>query len=1281
MRIISTLLVFLCLPLTSLYAQIDPLAFELGILDLNTTQVPLGAPTKSYASPDGLFFTTEEEGGKRGIIYYYDGREVKEIYRRFTNVGQVEFFFITSFNGGTMIVAAVTTADTGYYTHFYDEQNDSFNSLTNLGGGILDNYFLDGDKLLVQTGNARLASTDGSASGTVILGANNFLRTGHFYPYQGKFLFYAGDKVYLTDGTVAGTQVLGSFFSNGFENAFLVGDNYFYESDFALWKYDLTTNTSTKLTDVGEADELVPEDISHITPTTTGAQFIATNDVGGLEVWHSDGTIEGTQSLDLAPGSDSFVGSQTKAFELHNRLFFVGGDNSSVIYSSDGSTEGTRQEVVLDEAISSESWRLDLLGKTESGASYYTARTFNLTHFFTRTEVDDASSFTGGFNGDINGDLGAYFTENGVYVSGPDSLYYLDSEAATMTNIGQAQVEGYLGNIGESLLFTLNNNTRPGRKDLEPYSASPLSGSIISLGDIFPGGTSSSPQHIFERDGNYFFLAFNPNTFNGLYQTDGTPEGTFLAEDLLTQNAGSGFGPLIPAAGKLYFERDQIMWVSNGTLATSQSLDVLGEFWELIGEKADTAYFQSTSSRKILRTNGTLIGTEVFDLQQIIPNFLRSFPFEFIDDKFYSWTTERTDDGNFLTKLVAISASDFSITGTYFPITGASPSATGSITASGDILYAKRFADTGEDALFSLNLVTEETMLLDSDDERTVYYTTPFLSTPNRLIYTKGEGSESIISLYTLEEGVPLKIFEDVSLSSNNALFDYDGYSLLFTQQRIIRINADNSTETILEDPALGNFTQFTDGRILFSKTSETFPTLFRETWITDGTTSGTELFVGAAPGINSEEPYQFIRPFLLMRETSPEGSAIFLYNYEAEEFTWPQQPEPESFFSGVPVAFQDKFYFASNNAQVGRELHFLEFDYPQGATVNAYHDRNRNDMQDPDEPGINNISFIATTDNHEERVFTNENGYAAFVLDPETDYSITAVPAGCWQLISPPDDATVNFRSGEVISLNYGFSEATGNPDLNVLLSSAQPRCGFTVPFWLNILNTGCQELSGTASLQLPEGVIFVSGEGNPTVTDNVVSWPFSDIAPQGVTQLRVLLTLPGEEAVGEVIPITASATALNEVQDILATNSFNYAQVLSCAIDPNDKQVLPARQEPSNSNYTQFDETLIYTIRFQNTGTDTAFNVLLKDRLATRLDYSSFKPLTSSHDFHASIRGRNLEFFFENIMLPDSNVNEPLSHGFVTFEIKLDGERSIGALIRNEADIYFDYNSAIRT
>jgi uncharacterized repeat protein (TIGR01451 family) len=167
----------------------------------------------------------------------------------------------------------------------------------------------------------------------------------------------------------------------------------------------------------------------------------------------------------------------------------------------------------------------------------------------------------------------------------------------------------------------------------------------------------------------------------------------------------------------------------------------------------------------------------------------------------------------------------------------------------------------------------------------------------------------------------------------------------------------------------------------------------------------------------------------------------------------------------------------------------------------------------------------------------------------------------------------------------------------------------------------------------------------------------------------------------VGEAIQITASAVALGEAQDTLARNSFDYTQVLSCAIDPNDKQVLPARPEPSNSNYTQFDETLIYTIRFQNTGTDTAFNVLLKDRLANRLDYCTFKPLTSSHEFRSSIRDRDVEFFFKNIMLPDSNVNEPLSHGFVTFEIKLDGERTIGALIRNEADIYFDYNEAIRT
>ena len=56
-------------------------------------------------------------------------------------------------------------------------------------------------------------------------------------------------------------------------------------------------------------------------------------------------------------------------------------------------------------------------------------------------------------------------------------------------------------------------------------------------------------------------------------------------------------------------------------------------------------------------------------------------------------------------------------------------------------------------------------------------------------------------------------------------------------------------------------------------------------------------------------------------------------------------------------------------------------------------------------------------------------------------------------------------------------------------------------------------------------------------------------------------------------------------------------------------------------------------------------------------------------------------ISFRFENIMLPDSNVNELASHGFVKFKIDLIEGLDIGTEIHNYAKIYFDENPAIIT
>jgi hypothetical protein len=56
-------------------------------------------------------------------------------------------------------------------------------------------------------------------------------------------------------------------------------------------------------------------------------------------------------------------------------------------------------------------------------------------------------------------------------------------------------------------------------------------------------------------------------------------------------------------------------------------------------------------------------------------------------------------------------------------------------------------------------------------------------------------------------------------------------------------------------------------------------------------------------------------------------------------------------------------------------------------------------------------------------------------------------------------------------------------------------------------------------------------------------------------------------------------------------------------------------------------------------------------------------------------------MTFRFDEIMLPDSNVNEPASHGYINYTVKLKPNLSPGTQIENTAHIFFDFNEAIVT
>ena len=145
--------------------------------------------------------------------------------------------------------------------------------------------------------------------------------------------------------------------------------------------------------------------------------------------------------------------------------------------------------------------------------------------------------------------------------------------------------------------------------------------------------------------------------------------------------------------------------------------------------------------------------------------------------------------------------------------------------------------------------------------------------------------------------------------------------------------------------------------------------------------------------------------------------------------------------------------------------------------------------------------------------------------------------------------------------------------------------------------------------------------------------------------------------------------------------TPSVNQACVENTgSFDPNDKQGFPLGF--GDTNRIRPGQALEYLISFQNTGTDTAFTVQIRDTLSAWLDAGTIRPGASSHPYTWNLSGPGvLTFRFDNIMLPDSNVNLTGSQGFVSFWIDQKPEVPLETQILNTAAIYFDFNAPVIT
>jgi hypothetical protein len=139
-------------------------------------------------------------------------------------------------------------------------------------------------------------------------------------------------------------------------------------------------------------------------------------------------------------------------------------------------------------------------------------------------------------------------------------------------------------------------------------------------------------------------------------------------------------------------------------------------------------------------------------------------------------------------------------------------------------------------------------------------------------------------------------------------------------------------------------------------------------------------------------------------------------------------------------------------------------------------------------------------------------------------------------------------------------------------------------------------------------------------------------------------------------------------------------FCGIVLSSLNPNDKTGYPYGLD--SAHYILQNTDIEYLIRFQNTGNDTAFTVIIRDTLAEELDIFSVRSGASSHNYSFRMYGpRVLEWRFNNIMLPDSNINFLKSQGFVKFNVKQQMDLTAGTIINNSASIYFDQNPTVIT
>ncbi|WP_367387970.1 T9SS type A sorting domain-containing protein [Lewinella sp. LCG006] len=325
----------------------------------------------------------------------------------------------------------------------------------------------------------------------------------------------------------------------------------------------------------------------------------------------------------------------------------------------------------------------------------------------------------------------------------------------------------------------------------------------------------------------------------------------------------------------------------------------------------------------------------------------------------------------------------------------------------------------------------------------------------------------------------------------------------------------------------------------------------------------------------------------------------------------------------------------------------------------------------------------------------SNETATYFSYTNSEGDYQLN-VPMGDYELklintnplfVACSDPINITVGEDEAITADLAVYSTVDCAWLQPQASTPFLRRCFENIYYVTVCNEGTIASTSTpVTVTLDDFFVFL---GSSLPVDNQDGQQYTFTLPAlevGACQtFSINLEVSCDADLGQEHCLQVDIPLANECTMAGLSGSYTECQINIGSYDPNDKRAFVAGRE-IDTYLLPGTEELSYHIRFQNTGSDTAFTVVVTDTLPITLDPSTFRFENSSHPCETAFRTGEggltvLEFTFNDILLVDSMTNEPASHGFVKFAIAPLDSLELGTSVLNFADIFFDFNEPVRT